>query len=378
MTVTDIAFDTLPWVWCLIKNSGRKTGDAMLGFVKKLEKYSRVMFIVASLLLVAAVGFVDYVTGHEISVSVFYLLGVAMAVWFVSPGFGVFISGLSVFVSVTSDIASGAEFSSFLVPLWNAVVLLTFYLVVVWLLALLRSLYRHLEVQVRQRTRALTDEIMERERLERELLDISEREQRRIGQILHDSLCQHLTGTTLAAQVLEEKLAARQLPETAEAGQVVGLIEEGINLSRKLAKGLYPVEVSSDGLMLALEEYATTTSELFKVTCRFECDSPVLIHDTTTAGHLYRIAQEAVGNAIKHGKAKNILITLAVSEESTLLSVTDDGVGLPQPLPKQRGMGLRIMAHRSDMINALFSARGNVLGGTEITCELKTEPLTAA
>ena len=223
MTVTDIAFDTLPWVWCLIKNSGRKTGDAMLGFVKKLEKYSRVMFIVASLLLVAAVGFVDYVTGHEISVSVFYLLGVAMAVWFVSPGFGVFISGLSVFVSVTSDIASGAEFSSFLVPLWNAVVLLTFYLVVVWLLALLRSLYRHLEVQVRQRTRALTDEIMERERLERELLDISEREQRRIGQILHDSLCQHLTGTTLAAQVLEEKLAARQLPETAEAGQVVGL-----------------------------------------------------------------------------------------------------------------------------------------------------------
>ena len=378
MTVTDIAFDTLPWVWCLIKNSGRKTGDAMLGFVKKLEKYSRVMFIVASLLLVAAVGFVDYVTGHEISVSVFYLLGVAMAVWFISPGFGVFISGLSVFVSVTSDIASGEQFSSFLVPLWNAVVLLTFYLVVVWLLALLRSLYRHLEVQVRQRTRALTDEIMERERLERELLDISEREQRRIGQILHDSLCQHLTGTTLAAQVLEEKLAARQLPETAEAGQVVGLIEEGINLSRKLAKGLYPVEVSSDGLMLALEEYATTTSELFKVTCRFECDSPVLIHDTATAGHLYRIAQEAVGNAIKHGKAKNILITLAVSEECTLLSVTDDGVGLPQPLPKQRGMGLRIMAHRSDMINALFSARGNVLGGTEITCELKTEPLTAA
>ena len=378
MTVTDIAFDTLPWVWCLIKNSGRKTGDAMLEFVKKLEKYSRVMFIVASLLLVAAVGFVDYVTGHEISVSVFYLLGVAMAVWFISPGFGVFISGLSVFVSVTSDIASGEQFSSFLVPLWNAVVLLTFYLVVVWLRALLRSLYRHLEVQVRQRTRALTDEIMERERLERELLDISEREQRRIGQILHDSLCQHLTGTTLAAQVLEEKLAARQLPETAEAGQVVGLIEEGINLSRKLAKGLYPVEVSSDGLMLALEEYATTTSELFKVTCRFECDSPVLIHDTTTAGHLYRIAQEAVGNAIKHGKAKNILITLAVSEESTLLSVTDDGVGLPQPLPKQRGMGLRIMAHRSDMINALFSARGNVLGGTEITCELKTEPLTAA
>jgi len=157
MTVTDIAFDTLPWVWCLIKNFGRTTGDAMLGFVKKLEKYSRVMFIVASLLLVAAVGGVDYLTGREISVSAFYLLGVAMAVWFVSGGFGVFISGLSVFVSITSDLASGAEFKGFLVPLWNAVVLLTFYLVVVWLLSLLRSLYRNLAIQVGQRTRALTE-----------------------------------------------------------------------------------------------------------------------------------------------------------------------------------------------------------------------------
>jgi signal transduction histidine kinase len=289
----------------------------------------------------------------------------------------VFVSALSLLVSLASDVANGTQFTSLIVPLWNAVVMLAFYLVVVWLLTLLRSLNRSLEVQVCQRTGALTEEIFERERLERELLEISEREQRRIGQVLHDSLCQHLTGTTLAAQVLEEKLAARELPEAAEAGQVVGLMEEGINLSRKLAKGLYPVEVSADGLMLALEEYAKTTSDLFKVACRFECDSPVLIHATATAGHLYRIAQEAVGNAIKHGKARNILITLAVDEESTLLSILDDGTGLPEPLPKERGMGLRIMAHRSAMIGAAFSARRNVLGGTEITCEFKNDPVAA-
>jgi signal transduction histidine kinase len=346
----------------------------MLRFVKQLEHRSRAAFVTAALLIVAAIGAVDYLTGYEMSFSVFYLLGVALAVWFVGKWFGALVSVLSVGVWLIGDFASGARFSSPLIPIWNALVLLTFYLVVVWLLANLRSLYRSLEIQVRQRTRALTEEIAERERLERELLEISEREQRRIGQDLHDSLCQHLTGATLAGQVLEEKLAALNLPVAADAGKIVELVEEGIDLSRKLAKGLYPVEMTADGLMLALEEYAATTSDLFKVACRFECDSPVLIHDPATAGHLYRIAQEAVGNAIKHGKARNIFIRLDASEEATALSVKDDGVGLPEPLPKNRGIGLRIMAHRSAMFGGIFNARREESGGTLVTCELHAEP----
>jgi signal transduction histidine kinase len=225
---------------------------------------------------------------------------------------------------------------------------------------------------VQQRTSALTEEMAERQRLESELLEISEREQRRIGQDLHDGLCQHLTGATLAGQVLEEKLAAQHLPEANDANKVVELVEEGINLSRKLAKGLHPVEMEADGLMLALEEYAATTSELFKVSCRFDCDLPVLIHDTATAGHLFRIAQEAVGNAIKHGRAKNISIRLDATEEATVLTVKDDGVGLPESLPKNHGMGLRIMAHRSGMIGGVFSAHRAGPGGTLIICELRT------
>ena len=353
----------------------RETAEKfMLGFVKQLENRSRIVLMTMALLIVTAIGLVDYLTGYEISFSVFYLLGVALAVWFVGKEFGALISVLSVVVWMVGDIASGARFSSPLIPIWNAVVLLTFYLVVVWLLASLRSLYRNLEGQVRHRTSALTEEIAERERLERELLEISEREQRRIGQDLHDSLCQHLTGATLAGQVLEEKLAALNLPVVADANKMVGLVEEGIDLSRKLAKGLYPVEMEADGLMLALEEYAATSTKLFKVSCRFECDLPVLIHDPATAGHLYRIAQEAVGNAIKHGKAENILIRLDASEEGTMLSIKDDGTGLPEPLPKDRGMGLRIMAHRSGMIGGKFNARRDETGGTLVTCELCAEP----
>jgi signal transduction histidine kinase len=346
----------------------------MLPIVEQFEKRSRLASGAMAGLIVAVIGAVDYLTGHEISFSVFYLLGVALAVWFVGKWFGVFVSVASVGVWIAGDFASGARFSSPLVPIWNAVILLTFYLVVVWLLARLRLLNQNLEAQVRERTSELTEEMTERERLERELLEISEREQRRMGQDLHDGLCQHLTGATLAGQVLEEKLAAMHAPEAADASKVVEIVQEGINLSRRLAKGLYPVEMEADGLMLALEEFAGTTSKLFKVSCRFECDLPVLFRDPATAGHLYRIAQEAVGNAIKHGKARNILIRLDATEENSELSIRDDGGGLPDPLPKERGMGLRLMAHRATMIGGQFSAGRRAGGGTLVTCAISAKP----
>lgn len=346
----------------------------MLWFVQQLEQRSRPVLIGLALLLIALIGVADYLTGYETSFSVFYLLAIGLAAWSVSRRFAVFLCGLSVMVSLGGDVARGAHFSNPVIPVWNTLFLLTFYLVVVWLLSRLRSFHVFLETQVRNRTLALTDEMAERERLERELLDISEREQRRIGQDLHDGLCQHLTGAMLAGQVLEEKLAALQRPESDDARRVVGIIEESITLSRRLAKGLYPVELEADGLMLALGEYATTTSELYKVACRFECDSPVLIHDAATAGHLYRIAQEAVSNAIKHGQAKNILLQLETEEDGTLLRIRDDGVGLPEPLPKKRGVGLQIMTHRATMIGGVFTARRDPAGGTVVACELRSVP----
>ncbi|HEX3799951.1 MAG TPA: sensor histidine kinase [Verrucomicrobiae bacterium] len=346
--------------------------------MKQSPNRANAFFILAAVVSVFAVGFVDYATGREITFSVFYLLAVGMAAWFVNRGFAIFISVLSVVVSVAGDLASGARYPNPLVPIWNAFILLTFYLVVVWLLARLRSLHNELEARVKLRTNELTEQMGERERLERELLEVSDREQRRIGQDLHDSLCQHLTGTALAGQVLEEKLAMRNVPEAADASKVVELVEEGIALSRKLAKGLHPIEMEAGGLMQALEELAANTGDLFKVSCRFECDSPVLIHDVTVSGHLYRIAQEAISNAIKHGKAKNIVIYLEALDEGITLRVQDDGVGLPEPLPAHNeGMGLRIMDHRASMIGAVFSARRGTAGGTVVTCTLRQENVPA-
>jgi signal transduction histidine kinase len=325
----------------------------------------------ATLLMVIAVGFIDYETSPEISFSVFYLLALGLAAWFVGRGFACFIAVFSVAVSLAGDLATGPQYSSLLVSFWNESIVLAFYLIVIWLLTRLRQLTKNLEARVRERTAALTDEIAERERLERELLDISEREQRRIGHDLHDSLGQHLTGAALAAQVLKEKLATRDQPEAADANEVVGIIEEGIMLSRKLAKGLHPIEMEADGLMQALEELAVTSGELFRTSCRFECDSPVLIRDATASIHMYRIAQEAVSNAVKHGKAHQVIIQLEALDDGIALVVKDDGVGLPDPLPEKRGMGLRIMAHRASMIGATFIARRESSGGTTITCVLR-------
>jgi signal transduction histidine kinase len=338
-------------------------------WIQRLERQSRAVYVVAALVIVLVVGFVDYLTGWERSFSVFYLLAVGLATWFVGKGFALFIAVLSVTVSLVGDLATGELYSSRLV--WNASIVLTFYLVVVGLLARLRALYGELEVRVKQRTAALTEEMAERERLERELLEISEREQRRIGHDLHDSLGQHLTGAALAGQVLEEKLAIRDLPEAVDAGKVVELVEEGIALSRKLAKGLHPIEMGAGGLMQAIEELAGTSSELFKVCCRFECESPVLICDTVAAGHLYRIAQEAISNAVKHGKARNVIIQLEALEDGLSLQVQDDGIGLPEVPANHSGMGLRIMNHRARMIDAQFQARRGDSGGSVVSCVLR-------
>lgn len=349
----------------------------MIGWIQNIEQRSKPVLLLLGVMFVALVGVVDYVTGYELFFSVFYLLGVGWAAWFVGRNFGIWMSVLSVVVWLIGDVASGAKYSSPLIPAWNAVIFLVVYSVVVWLVANLRSLQRGLEERVQQRTLALQQEMAERARLEKEILEIGERERRRIGHDLHDSLCQHLTGTALAGQVLGEKLAAKSLPEAADAGKVVELVEEGIALARSLARGLHPVEMDAEGLMSAFQELAASTTRLFKISCGFECLAPVLVHDAATATHLYYIAQEAVRNAIRHGKAQRITINLASKEDRVTLTVTDDGTGLPDGFRKSRGLGIRIMAHRAAMIGGAFDIQRCASGGTVVTCSfVRPKPST--
>jgi signal transduction histidine kinase len=350
----------------------------MSWLLETLERRSRPWLIGAGLVLLALIGIIDYLTGYEIWFSVFYLLEVGLAAWFLGRGFGLVMSVLSVAVWIGGDMAAGAHYSNSFVPIWNALILLVFYFIVVWLLASLRGLHRELENRVRQRTEALTREMAERQRLEGEILKVSEREQRRVGHDLHDSLCQHLTATALAGQVLGERLASKSLPEAADAAKVVQLVEDGIDLARNLARGLYPVEMDAEGLMAAFQDLASNITKGTKIHCVFECAPPVLIHDDAVATHLYRIAQEAVRNAIQHGKPANIGISLSENASKLTLTVEDDGAGLPESGPQAGGLGIRIMAHRAAMLGGSFVIEPGPTGGTILACSIpKPAPQTA-
>jgi signal transduction histidine kinase len=343
----------------------------MIKLLETLEQRSRALLMVAGLLVLALVGFIDYLTGFELMFSVFYLLEVGLAAWFVGKGFGLIMSALSVAVSIGGDVAAGAHYSRTpLIPIWNALILLVLYVIVVQLLTSLRSLHRDLAARVEQRTEALKREMGQRQKLEEEILHISEREQRRIGHDLHDSLCQHLTATALAGQVLDERLMAKALPEAQDAAKVVELVEEGITLARNLARGLYPVEMDAEGLMAAFQELAANISKGAKLSCIFECDAPVFIHDDGVASHLYRIAQEAVRNAMRHGKPTRIGINLAESNGSVKLTIEDDGAGIPENIQTHAGLGIRIMEHRAARIGGSISIEPAPTGGTIVICSI--------
>jgi signal transduction histidine kinase len=209
-----------------------------------------------------------------------------------------------------------------------------------------------------------------RERLEKAVTEAAERESQRIGHELHDSLGQHLTATSLALQVLRGKLATELPPRSKDVDQTVELVEQGIDLTRKIAKGLFPLELEGEGLAAALLELCRITAQNHRVACELKCDPSVRLSDSTIATHLYRIAQEAVTNSIWHRHVSRIMIELSRRGTGLTLSIKDDGIGLAAPSPENRGIGLRIMSSRAGMIGGTLSVRSQAEGGTIVACDL--------
>jgi signal transduction histidine kinase len=334
-----------------------------------LLPFGRGTMITISLVLVCIIGYIDYRTGYERSLSLFYLVPISLGTWFVGLLFGLMIATLSVVVWVMSDLAAGIP----AVRIWNAAMALTSYFAFTVVLYKLCTLLRELDQRVRDRTIALQREMAERERLDQEIAEIADRERRRLGQSLHDSVGQHLTGTALAAQVLREKLANRSANEVPDADKVVRYLEEGIDLTRNLARGFFAPELEADGLTVALQGLAANVSERFGVACTFRGNDGVRVRDSTTATKLYHIALEATTNAAKHAHPSKIDIELARKGQRLTLAVSDDGDGFPERLPEPPGLGLRLMAHGAALIGGKFSVQRNRNGGTVVTCKLSED-----
>src|SRR5580692_2007545 len=345
----------------------QRQGRVTENFITRLNQLPKWLFVGMTFVILGCVAAMDFLTGYEISCTVFYLVAAGLATWFVGATFGILISVLSAISTSAISNISGEHYSNRFAPVWDAAIVLSFYLIVVWLLRRLRSTQETLEQRVAERTASLSAELAERRRLESEILAIGEREQRRIGIDIHDSLCQHLTGTALAEQFLVEKLAARDAPEVSDANRVVGLIEDAISMAHGIASGLFPLEAEGEGLPTALSELAAHFSSRFKVACRFHLAEPVHIQDRVVATHLYRIAQEAVNNAIRHGHANNIDIGLGRSGSGLALVISDDGSGIPADKPIHSGMGLRNMKYRASIVGGSLTLGGGD-SGAMVTC----------
>ena len=330
------------------------------------QKISNAGLTALGIVLIALLGYIDYLTGYEQSILLFYLVPIALGAWFGTLILGFVFSILSVLAWLVADTAAGVPTVGF----WNLGMALASYLVFTIILSKLRTLLHELDQRVRDRTAALEREVAERQRLDQEIALVADRERRRLGQDLHDNLSQHLTGTALAAQVLKEKLIARSAPEVPDAEKVVRYMEAGIDLTRNLARGFFSPELEADGLMVALQGLAENIAERFGVNCVLDGEESVRIHDPAVATHLYRIAQEAVANSVKHAAANHIDIRLSMENGELRLTIIDDGIGFPDKVPEPKGLGLRLMSHGAALIGANFDVGRHRPKGTIVTCKL--------
>ncbi len=218
---------------------------------------------------------------------------------------------------------------------------------------------------------SIRTDITQRKRLEREILDLSDREQRRIGRDLHDGLGQQLTAMELCAHGLLDEIKTAAPSTVKSLKELARQLRQAVTQTRLLSHGLSPVSLEADGLMNALRELAESTRTLARVDCEFTCHPAVLIPDAHVATHLYRIAQEAVNNALKHSQAGEILLNLEDTGDLLTLTVRDNGRGAAKSPASGTGMGLRVMKYRADLIGAKLDLDSAPRRGTRVTCAVR-------
>ena len=312
-----------------------------------------------SVALVGVIGLMDYATGYEVAFFPLYSIPILVALWFDSTELAILISILSSFAWFCADVATGHVYSREWLRVWDSIVRLMFFSLVVFAGTALR---RQLDA-----TRARIELLERSQKLEREIIGISEREQQRIGRDLHDGLGQHLVAIGLAADSLKEALETESPRASKAVGQFAELLHDAVRAVRDLARGLSPVDKDEGGLESALEQLVSRASRLSSIPCSFTAQGFEGGGGQTQWMNLFRIAQEALNNALKHAKASAVRISLTESNGVLELSIADNGVGMDASRAG-KGMGLNVMRYRARVVGGKLVLKANSPSGTVVCC----------
>lgn len=345
--------------------------DRRLAWIAVTNTMRRQRAWVATILpviLTVLMGWLDYVTGWELSLFIFYAIPITLAVWWAGTGAGLVVAIVAGAVWWFANQGTH-PYETQLGYAWALINREFYFCVVVFAVTAVRNKQDADAAQIRM--------LEERRQLERDIVSVSEHEQQRIGQDLHDGLCQHLAAIGCAARVLADDLQSRSVPEARDAAMIEESIQQAVMEARNLAHGIFPVHVDRNGLAVALGDLARMTGRLtgaeieLKEECEMNLDSP------EASMHLYRIAQEAVANAVRHGQARHIDISLRCNGNDLELRIADDGSGMKlNGKSADAGMGLRTMRYRAEALGARLEINPRIGGGTTVRCLMPLEPVT--
>lgn len=331
-----------------------------MNLTKAFAQQPRGWILTEMVFALLVIGVLDYVTSYEFRLLPLYVGPIFVVGWFSGKGGGLGAAGIASAIWWSANWFNGDPDLHSWVQTWEIARHVGFFAVVGWTGAAFRS-----KSDVAVARLALLEHSR---RLESEVVSISDAEQRRIGQDLHDGVCQVLAALSFSATSLRGELERKNLkPEARKAGELASLLQSAVLETRDLARSLVPAHVSDVGLVVALEALTQSVSRLHRLKCVFRNEGTDSEEDEQIATHLYRIAQEAISNAINHGRAKNIEVHLISEGDRRTLRVTDDGIGISR-IPKQKGMGLQVMHYRARLIGAELNVEQPNEGGTRVEC----------